>query len=309
MSGFSIAKHIKETFHTNVRIEFLVDDNAPAETVEKEGLVYTRSLRFSVNDMGMGKDRLFLASYKRLFDYLTEFTGLAVSIRRDTALQMTPQVRTILMRIMEESYIFSEIFSPSDKFLHIKVPCPKCGFAEKTGRTLKWTRINHETLKLETMCFEHGVFTSQLSPTAGDFIDTNTPIADVLQTALFIEEDKEFDTKTILVDGADWSGNWATDILYRGLSKLGYAYEEIPQHFYTPLVLDWSGAKFSKSIYLKTGFYDYLPAELLDFDLFVKTFGYEKLDLLWVDVDSWVTEPKKFFRNYSVDYFCKLLGI
>ena len=31
------------------------------------------------------------------------------------------------------------------------------------------------------------------------------------------------------------------------------------------------------------------------------------MKILWKEVASWLDEPKKFFRNYSVDYFQEVM--
>ena len=39
------------------------------------------------------------------------------------------------------------------------------------------------------------------------------------------------------------------------------------------------------------------------YDSFIKCYGDKGIDILWKEVNKWVEDPKKFFRNYSVDYF------
>jgi hypothetical protein len=68
------------------------------------------------------------------------------------------------------------------------------------------------------------------------------------------------------------------------------------------MIEDWSGAKFSKSVYIKAGTYDRLPQEFVSLDNFMDEFGKQGFQKLWTHVSSWVTDPKKFYRNYSLDY-------
>lgn len=35
----------------------------------------------------------------------------------------------------------------------------------------------------------------------------------------------------------------------------------------------------------------------------IKCYGDKGIDILWKEVNNWVEDPKKFFMNYSVDYF------
>ena len=97
-----------------------------------------------------------------------------------------------------------------------------------------------------------------------------------------------------------------TNVLESGLYELGYKQPEYPLHFYAPIIEDWSGAKFSKSMYIKGDDYSNIPEELLNFKKFKDTFGNKGLDVLWEEVVDWTSSPKKFFRNYSLEYFLKL---
>ena len=56
-----------------------------------------------------------------------------------------------------------------------------------------------------------------------------------------------------MLDGGDWSGIWAQRMHTEGLVRLGF--KEFPIRFFAPVILDWSGAKFSKSLYLKNDAY------------------------------------------------------
>ena len=81
------------------------------------------------------------------------------------------------------------------------------------------------------------------------------------------------------------------------------------QEYLRLLIEDWSGAKFSKSVYVKKGTYKHVPQEFLDYKKFQETFGISGLETVLNEARSWVTEPKKLFRNYSVDYLRKVFNI
>jgi hypothetical protein len=77
-----------------------------------------------------------------------------------------------------------------------------------------------------------------------------------------------------------------------------------PIIFYAPLILDWSEAKLSKSLYIKQGGYNYLVETgrryLLDADAFLETTG--GIEALFEEVQDWVNHPYKLFRNYTLEY-------
>ena len=74
--------------------------------------------------------------------------------------------------------------------------------------------------------------------------------------------------------------------------------------FYAPLVLDWTGLKLSKSLYVEEGTYKYLSdaglGYMLDTNLLLA--AESGLEALFAEVQHWVAEPHRLFRNYSVEY-------
>lgn len=75
---------------------------------------------------------------------------------------------------------------------------------------------------------------------------------------------------------------------------------------YCPQILDWSGAKLSKSLYVKEGAYQDLPKYVINYSSLRDEFGISGLDVIIDETKLWLTEPYRLFRNYSVYYFMKL---
>ena len=109
-----------------------------------------------------------------------------------------------------------------------------------------------------------------------------------------------------MVDGGDWVA-MADFVISEGLARLGVTYKDRPARVFTPIIEDWSGAKFSKSVYVQQGTYDYLPVGFLNLVKFEEEFGQTGLDKLWCETVSWVSDPKKLFRNYSAEYLLQVL--
>ncbi|RMF94785.1 MAG: hypothetical protein D6734_06945, partial [Candidatus Schekmanbacteria bacterium] len=89
---------------------------------------------------------------------------------------------------------------------------------------------------------------------------------------------------------------------------LGYSAHEISKIIYSPLVVDWSGAKLSKSLYVREGAYKDLPPYLVNFREFRKRLGVKGLERLLQETSLWLEEPYRLFRNYSVYYFMEMFG-
>ena len=109
-----------------------------------------------------------------------------------------------------------------------------------------------------------------------------------------------------MVDGGDWV-HMAVFVVNAGLSLLGYGYNDMPARFFTPIIEDWSGAKFSKSVYVAKGIYEYLPPSFLNYVEFKQEYGTEGIKTLWDEAHSWIGDPKKVFRNYSSEYIAQIL--
>ena len=108
-----------------------------------------------------------------------------------------------------------------------------------------------------------------------------------------------------MCDGGDWSGVWDLRIHCEAMNLLGYQYNT--PRLFCPVITDWSGAKFSKSLYVENNAYAYLPIGFKDYNEFISIYGYEGLVVLYNEIASWVKSPNKFFRNYSIEYIENIL--
>ena len=75
--------------------------------------------------------------------------------------------------------------------------------------------------------------------------------------------------------------------------------------FYAQLVLDWSGAKLSKSLYIKKGGYGDIPKRFINYSFLKEDLGFKGLDILYDIVINWINNPYMLFRHYSIYYFIK----
>lgn len=240
-------------------------------------------------------------------DYIKAKTNIGYELLPYREFQGIPFVRKTLLEILDRQEEFIPLLAPSDRKLHIRFPCPECKYMEKQGaKTFIKERKDKYDVTLESECFEHGKHQIRISPDNKDFVDMNTPVRTVAREALFIEEAKRKNALNLVVMGGDLV-HLDELIVSEGLALLGYNYKDRPTRVYAPLIEDWSGAKLSKSVYVHRGTYGYLPSGFLDLDEFKVRFGEKGVDALWTEATSWASDPKKLFRNYSVDYFVQLL--
>lgn len=158
-----------------------------------------------------------------------------------------------------------------------------------------------------SVCPEHGEFEIKVNQDEDSLIDFNTSIRNVIKEARFIEEAGGSNAMNLMVDGGDWTG-MAFQVM-QSLGLLGYEIKNLPVRIFTPIIEDWSGAKFSKSVYVKEGTYKHIPQEFLDYKKFQETFGTGGLEIVLNESRKWIEDPKKLFRNYSVDYLRKVFKI
>jgi hypothetical protein len=170
---------------------------------------------------------------------------------------------------------------------------------DKAARTVQ---VGHDRpLTLVSVCGYHGTQQARIDDPAA-VIDTNTPIRTVLRSLCFSSDRNANGTETIVLNGGDWSGAWMQRVYFDGLHQLGCCGASVPFNIFTPQILDDSGAKLSKTIYLAGGKYTEVPRAWTSMQAFEDRFGPIGLRMLWDEISTWVRSPERFFRNYTVRY-------
>lgn len=305
MTAFAVSERLADRFGIPPKLTFEVLENAPKEQKVVGGLVYAK-MHCDTYENGTPLSEIYLSSFKELLDLLKSKTSINYELLYYKQFQELPFVRRTLLEMIDREADFAPVVAPSEQHLRVRFPCPECKFSEKSGiKTKIEEKIGKYDLILSSECPDHGPFQIKLSDDSKDFIDINTPIRNVIKEALFIEQAKSAESMDLMVDGGDWV-HIAEFIVSEGLSLLGYRYEDRPTRLYTPIIEDWSGAKFSKSVYVQKGTYD-VPEGFLNMVEFKKQYGQEGLEKLWDEVKSWMEDPKKLFRNYSSEYLSYVL--
>ena len=94
-------------------------------------------------------------------------------------------------------------------------------------------------------------------------LEYNTPLRNLIRGLVYSidNQDETVDYEWLRITGSDYAGFYQEQLLYKTTDLLGYSVSKLPMILYAPLVTDWSGAKLSKSLYVKEGAYTYLPAK------------------------------------------------
>jgi hypothetical protein len=148
------------------------------------------------------------------------------------------------------------------------------------------------------VCPDHGEHHVDLVlPQDLERLEFNTPLRNLIRVLICSQDP---DKSWIMCTGSDYADFYQEQLTWRLLERPKNA----PIIFYSLLIVDWSGVKLSKSLYVKQGAYKYvIDADrryMLDADTFLKTEG--GLKALFEEVQDWVEKPYMLFRNYSIDY-------
>jgi hypothetical protein len=300
MTAFALARLCQNHFGKPAAVLLDMLDNAPARTIIIGDTEYTLCLshaRDSDSDCTLAE--INTDPVRQLAAWAAQRAGIGYTLRTYNQIQAQLGFRHGLDDILSCPDVFVPMFSPSEHRLRIRPVCPTCGLVDKTARTVQTRHDNGLTLIYQ--CGNHGHQTARLDDPAA-VIDANTPVRTVLRSLCFARDRTEHGTETVVLNGGDWAGAWMQRVYFDGLHQLGCSGTQVPFNIFTPQILDDSGAKLSKTIYLARGAYADIPPAWTSLQAFQDRFGANGLDRLWDEITSWTQSPAKFFRNYTVRY-------
>ncbi len=302
MCAFALAEHIKRklNYEVSVMVDFL--ENAPYKKMRVEKGCYAISLSdYYDENTQKSISETFSPFYYDLANKLSEFSEVSYNVRTYEEFQSEPLIRRELMQILEAEDKIKRIVNPKTKKIKARVKCPICKNMDFDYTNTSFNKLDENTYQFSSKCYIHGEFNVDFSMTNKTFISMDTSLRDITKSLSFIDNRTAF---TVMMDGGDWGGAWALRIHGEVLATLGY--KEMATRFFAPIIMDWSGAKFSKSVYLKKG--TILDKRFCDYEEFLKAYGIKGLSLLWNEVREWIKNPNKFFRNYSIDFIKLILS-
>lgn len=307
LSVFAITAHAANALELPATVIFDALDNAPAESVVIDSETYTRNVGDLIDTGQMDRaDRV--SGFERLLEWAANRSHVRYEFRPYTIYQGLRPVRTCLHTIASRLAEFRSIVAPADGIVRIRPRCPDCRLMEKSAMSLIITAGEGE-VHLDSRCPVHGRYreTIDLAGTTG-WYDANTPVRSIQKGFLLAAERDLYQACSVSIDGADWSGAWHAHVLAPALATLGIPAREWPISLFTPLVLDRTGGKLSKSLYVQYGrAYADLPEAFLDLDILLNQHGDAALEAIWTEVSRWAAEPRRLHRNYTVDYLAGLV--
>ncbi|KAM0234627.1 hypothetical protein ACHAP5_010021 [Fusarium lateritium] len=259
-----VANTNKEAPPVSVEITFV--DTAPVkrESVEIGGIEYQRSYRDVPGAMST-----YMADYEEVLHLLSTWSGIVFTTAFQCDLFSHPAVPLLVHYIVTNHDLLGYQMSPKFGTLGLRAACPTpgCTLAEKHGilNTYEVTNLKnanaspavHEAT-ISFHCPHHGPHTICTSePAQVTRLEANTPARNLIRSMSHLLDKS---THNVRVTGADYAGTYQEMFLYRPLAAwsatTGMAAGRTPIILYAPLIVDWSGAKLSKTLYIREGGYD-----------------------------------------------------
>lgn len=306
LTVFAFAAHAADDLGLPATVVFDALENAPAEHLQRNGEHYTRTVGDLI-DAGRLDQSQRTDGFRRLLNWARDRSGVPYEVRPYAVYQNLRPVRECLHRIAHQLDAFTPICAPTDGIVKVRPRCPVCRLMEKSGRRLRITALP-DAIQLDSVCPDHGRYTEHVPVAGGGWYDANTPVRSIQKGYLLSAERDLYDACSVSVDGADWGGAWHSHVLAPGLATLGVPPRDWPVSVFTPLVVDRTGGKLSKTLYVAKGTYADLPELFLNLDILLAEHGDQILDTLWAEVRRWAAEPRRLHRCYTVDYFAALLA-
>lgn len=307
LSVFAVAGRAADVLDLPATVIFDALDNAPAEQVEIEGETYTRTVGDLI-DAGHLDRAERVSGFERLLRWAASRSHVRYEFRPYSVYQGLPPVRACLHTIASRLDDFRPIVAPADEIVRIRPRCPRCRLMEKSAKNLTVT-AGDGVVHLDSRCPVHGQYRETIDINSSDgWYDANTPVRSIQKGFLLSAERDLYQACSVSVDGADWGGAWHAHVLAPALATLGIPPAEWPTSVFTPLVLDRSGGKLSKTLYVRYGAaYADLPEAFLNLDVLLDQHGDGALDAIWTEATRWAAEPRRLHRSYTVDYFANLI--
>lgn len=294
--AFSLASLIKENSNKEVEVLFEVVDTAPSKTINVNGINYQMDLKESSKMSESMKD------FDEILEYYSKRNNIKYSIRNQSEFNGQEEIKNILSNIVNHADDIKYLLDPDNGRLRMRCSCLECGLVDKEGIN---TVIKDNIIK--SICPNHGEYSIDYM-VESNRVEYNTPLRNLVRAIMYgiINDSSSYEYEIIRVTGGDYAGFYQEELLYKVSSILGYEANKLPMIVYCPQILDWSGAKLSKSLYVKEGAYQYLPKYVINYSSLRDEFGINGLDVIIDETKLWLNEPYRLFRNYSVYYFMKL---
>ena len=297
-AAFLLAKIARREFSIDTVVRFGALDNAPHDVVldPETHHAYQQTYYHALGKDGIGA--LIDRYYRAFFDSVSQATETDYAVETYTDQQATPAFRAEFLRTLEHLDDIRWWMAPSHGQVHVRAPCPDCGWAEKRGDRTKLAHLDEDGATFTAVCFDHGPYEAHIDPEDDQpYLDLATLYRNLVKERAFGRDER---TLHVMMKGGDWV--FGCQLVDGALGALETPPAHMPVRVFTPQVLAPTGAKLSKSLLREQG-KGALPADvepwMLDTTAWAGSTDNYVDALVWL-VGELLTDPKHFFRSFTV---------
>jgi len=304
-AAFLLAKTARREFSIDTCVRFAALDNAPYEVVLDPETHHAYQQTY-VHALGKDKVAELIESYYRaFFDSLAQATDTDYGVETYTDQQATPGFRAEFLRTLKHLEAIRWWLAPSHGVVHVRVPCPECGWAEKRADRTKLAHLDEDGAVFTAVCLDHGGYEVHVDPEDdAAYLDLATLYRNLVKERAL---GRDLATLHVMMKGGDWA--FGCQLVDGALAALETPAPQLPVRVFTPQVLAHTGAKLSKSLLRERG-EGVLPADvepwMLDTTAWPGSIDDYVDTLVWM-VSELLTDPKHFFRSFTVKELGRLI--
>jgi hypothetical protein len=239
-AAFLLAKTARREFSTDTLVRFGALDNAPHDVaLDPETHHAYQQTYFHA----LGKDKiaeLIDTYYVTFFDSLSEATATEYVVETYTDQQATPGFRAEFLRTLERLEDIRWWMAPSHGSVHIRIPCPKCGWAEKRADRTKLVRLDEDGATFRAVCLDHDSYEAHIDPEDDQpYLDLATLYRNLVKERAL---GRNRDVLHVMMKGGDWA--FGCQLVDGALGALNTLTAQMPTRIFTPQVLAPTGQSY-----------------------------------------------------------------
>lgn len=238
--AFQLAKDARATFGVDSLVRLCVLDNTAHEfkVDETSSSLYQRSYYHTYGRSGVLRE--VEEQYSRILEHQADIAGVEWELLLYSDLQASAKFRSEFISVMRQLPAIAPVLAPSDGNLHLRVPCPACGWSQKRSERTEVSWRSDAAAEIRAFCPEHGAYAGEVTSRPGVYLDLPTLLRNVVKERGMAATEVEL---PVMLKGSDWM---------HGAQLVDYSHHRLgwwpcAPRVFGPLVLDGTGAKLSKS--------------------------------------------------------------
>jgi ASC-1-like (ASCH) protein len=300
-AAFLLAKAVKRTFNVDAVVRFGALDNAPYD-IRLDPETHHAYQQTYYHALGTGGIAALIEQYYRaFFDSLADATGVDYEAETYTTQQADPAFRYEFLATLGHLDSLRWPLAPSHGQVHLRFPCPQCGWAEKRAERTRLAAVGSGGAEFTAVCTDHGDYKVTVTPDSRAYLDLATLYRNLVKERVAA---RDHVTLSVMVKGGDWA--YGCQLVDEAIAQLPGP--PSPARIFTPMVLTDTGAKLSKSL-IREGKLPPPPGAkpwMLDAAAWEGDIDSLVDAMVWL-VGQMMTDPKHFYRSYTTAELDRLM--